>query len=195
MVALPARDTARRIICGFLPFLWSKQRIIYLDRELAIGQTQTFTLVLRSIIVNWSHPESSPAYPLIVDLSSRIDKVVEAYVKENLSKYARALLAISKNGTQQNELSCLRQALYAAIKRLSKQSPLAAADCAAYILGLLLEKSQTLVFSNESLREVANELQEIFDSFYENMEDWFMPYLKDGFTNIGSSHQSIRDIW
>ena len=195
LLAPAAEENAQRIIAGFLPYLWSVQRIIHLDRELAVGQTAALSLVLRSISANWTPPETSSAYTLIADLPARIDRVVQAREVVSQSKYARALLAISSDVATKDELSMLGPFLRGIIEGTPGLPPTAAADCAAWTLGLLLEKIQDMASGNDYQREAARELQHIFDGFNTYLEGWFMPYLMDGFSRLRSAPLNIMHLW
>ena len=195
LLAPAASENSRRIIAGFLPYLWRSQRIIHLNQDLAIGQAESLALVLRSIGVNWTPPEASSAYSLVADLPKHIDDLVQAREKAGLSKYARALLAISSDSEVQDELSNLGPQLRSIIKETSKYSPTVTADCVAWIVGLLLERSQDLAHGNDFQREAARELHSIIDDLYEELENWFMPYLMDGFASLRSAPLSIKDLW
>jgi hypothetical protein len=89
----------------------------------------------------------------------------------------------------------LRPALRGIIEGTPGLPPTAAGDCAAWIVGLLLEKSQALARGNDFQREAALELQRLFNTFSRDLESWFMPYLKEGFTSLGSAPLSNVDLW
>jgi hypothetical protein len=195
LLAPAAANNARQIIAGFLPYLWSKQRIIHLDRELAVGQAAVLSLVLGSIAANWTPPEGSPAYPLVSDLPGRIDRMVRGRKDSGQSRYLRALMAISTDNAPVDELSTLGTSLRGIIEGTPGPPTLAAADCAAWIVGLLLEKSQATTNGEDSEREAARELQRIADDFAGYLEGWFMPYLVEGFASLRTAPLSILDLW
>ena len=195
LIAAGAREHARRIVAGFLPFLWGSQRIIYLDPDLARGQAETFTLVLESIAANWTPPERSPAHALLSGLPERIDRLVRERAEKGVSRYALALQALTSGSAQQDELSTLGSSLRETIEGLKTRDPQAMADGVAWTLGLLLEKVVALKRGTPAERVAAGQLERIFDDFSGDAEDWFMPYLMPGFAGVRSAPLTLSALW
>jgi len=195
LLAPQARPHAARIAAGFLPFLWSTQRITHLDRELAVGQSNALRLVFESILAHWTPPETSPAFSLLAPLPAQIEARLRARQQAGLSKYARALRALTQPEGETEELSSLAGELDPIVNQLAGRSPQALADGAAWILGLLLETSLSLSTQDEVSREAAADLLRVHAGLDRHAEGWFAHYLFAGFESVRNSPLLFLDLW
>jgi CHAT domain-containing protein/tetratricopeptide (TPR) repeat protein len=185
---------ARRMAGGLLCFLWDSQKITHLEPEMADGQTGTLCGLIESLKSNWSPPEVSPGSALVSPIAERLDSLSKSRSESKAGKYARALRAVQGEKEADN-LGAIERSIEAVVASATKVSAACAADCAAWLIGLLAEKSYTLSSQGEEARTLARSLEATHASLMERAEGWYFPYLMTGFQRVREGSFSVLDEW
>jgi hypothetical protein len=196
LIPANAELNTRRLILGFLPFLWSTQRITHLEYERATGQAAALRLLLMSAAEQWTPPESSPAFPHVSVVANQLEELVSARRREGSSKFAIALRALEGESDDDDALAQFGKMASNSIAACSKKADQARSDGAAWVLGLIAERAHELAIDrNEVEQETGAVLWQQHDGLLLSAEGWFAYYLFAGYGATPTARPLVFEKW
>jgi CHAT domain-containing protein len=189
----PARANLARILGGVLPFVWGQQRITHLDHWMATAHADVVRLLVESVARSWVPAESSPAAPWARAIEAALE---QATTRPAGSKYARARAALAGAEPPAARVEPLEGTISDAIGRCRELDRAAAAELAAWSLGLLAERAATAGRGDEPRQNEVLALRTLYDRLAVHVEGWIEPYLWEGFREVRETGGMDRlDRW
>jgi hypothetical protein len=134
-------------------------------------------------------------YSPIAPLSNKIDALITTRETEGLSKYGRALAALTGGEAYSDDWADLEGSLKGIIEQCGERSPQSMAECAAWIIGLLLYKWYSAAHGNEHQRDISADLLQVYRTLSLEAETWFAFYLFEGFQGAGNERETFLESW
>lgn len=180
------RIYASRIIGGFLPYLWSSQRVTHLDHENARSQSAALGHALREAI-----DDAEKRDDIIkrgVSVTSSIEETVNGKHPDISDKYSRALSALDGSGW--GSTSSLKATVEEMMSRLADSNVAAGT---AWVLGELLHYYGMLKYSGQPA--VAGTILAIYENVIMEADPAFSRFLQVGYKQKERDPYGVFIMW
>ena len=185
-----AMPDVRRVAIGLLSFLWETQRITHLERERALGQSETLRLMIERVDKAWDGETRARLQPL----TDAVD-ALESQAPAGGNKFQRALEALNAAESTPDAVADLESRIRSTLERCAAISPHAQAEAAAWSIGLLLERAHQCLRSQPARATARDQLLQVSSSLSSEMEGWLFPYLMDGYKPVREATFDFVQRW
>jgi hypothetical protein len=177
---------APAMLVGLLWFLWSSQKLTYLEPELAQGQANTLAELIKDIVTHWSPPDNEPWYSLIQNFPKRIDKVL-SYIENPPRKRVHGEIKAKKEDLIREAQEVLSQ--------VHKDYSEALPACAAFVTGILAVKNTYSPLQGSAPEAIHKKLIDAVQLLNADNEGRFYPYLMRGFETVRNREPNELERW
>jgi hypothetical protein len=182
-----------RVLAALLHFLWGQQGVKHLEHWMQRAHVNVILLALNRVPQAWVPPQATMGTTHARELSARLDRLVDGDQK---SKFARARAALHGGAVAGSRVAELSTAIQDAVRRCRLQDPRSAAELGAWVLGDVMQRIDAAERAGEERLDALLALRSLFDELVEHEEDWFMPYLMEGFEEVrATGGQDLFDRW
>jgi CHAT domain len=181
-----ALSFAPAMLVGLLWFLWSSQKLTYLEPELAEGQAGTLVELIKDIAAHWSPPDHEPWYSLIESFLKGIDEVL-AYLED--VPYERVHHDIKE------KVEDLTREAQEVLAQVHGSYPEALPACAALITGTFAVKNRYSPLQGSVPEDIHEKLTDVVWSLNADNEERFYPYLMRGFEVVRNREPDELTKW
>lgn len=182
----PAEPYAHAMLIGLLWYLWSTQKVTYLEPQLAEAQTGTLMALIDNIRSDWSPPSEGATKAALEGFVASVDETL-AYLEE--LTWADVVLAIKERipalATEAEEL----------LDRIARTDPFSLAASAAYVTGVLAIKNTFSPLEGSVPEDKQTQMTSALWKLSNANESRFRPYLTAGFEPVQSREPDELHRW
>ncbi len=168
----PGQAYAPEMLIGLLMYLWSTQKVTYLEPDVVEVQAVALKALISDIGDSWSPPPDGSTKQALDSFVAAVDQTLASLDAMSWEEVVRAL---------EERISALGREAEEVLDRVARANPFALAGSAAYLTGVLAAKNTFSPLGGSVLERIHDELLKAMTAVSLRNDERLLPYLSAGY--------------